>query len=196
MKIKITDKEIREYLDIETTEFPKYISPLINLANRFAQGTRPRIVGQMTELIHQFTGKKVSEWEQWYLKQKPEAIKNATEMVLKKIDNFKDALNRIDKSLVEKWIRDLIIVKTFIGLRFHEAVLKKGAAINKTSYRLADSEDESKGIDGYIGNTPISIKPNTYLLKPDLIENIKAKIIYYKKIEGGIEVDYSNILKS
>ena len=29
MKIRITDKEIREYLDIETTEFPKFISPLI-----------------------------------------------------------------------------------------------------------------------------------------------------------------------
>jgi len=194
MKIRITDKEIREYLDIETTEFPKYISPLINLANRFAQGTRPRIVGQMTELIQQFTGQKLAEWEHWYLKQKPEAIKNATEMILKKIDNFKDALNRVDKSLVEKWIRDLIIVKTFIGLRFQEAVLKKGAFIKKANYRLADPEEESKGIDGYIGNTPVSIKPHTYEAKPGLMEKINAKIIYYKKVEGGIEVDYSDIL--
>ena len=51
MKVKISIEEIRRYLDIETPEFPKYAAPLINLANRFSQGTRPRVVGQMTELI-------------------------------------------------------------------------------------------------------------------------------------------------
>jgi len=34
MKVKITIEEIRKYLDIETPEFPKYVAPLINLANR------------------------------------------------------------------------------------------------------------------------------------------------------------------
>lgn len=42
MKIKITFEEIRKYLDIETVEFPKYVSPLINLANQYAQGTRQK----------------------------------------------------------------------------------------------------------------------------------------------------------
>ncbi len=37
MKIKITLEEIRKYLDIETPEFPKYVTPLINLANQFRQ---------------------------------------------------------------------------------------------------------------------------------------------------------------
>jgi len=45
MKVKITIEEIRKYLDIETPEFPKYVAPLINLANQYAQGTRPRVVG-------------------------------------------------------------------------------------------------------------------------------------------------------
>jgi len=30
MKVKISIEEIRKYLDIETPEFPKYVSPLIN----------------------------------------------------------------------------------------------------------------------------------------------------------------------
>lgn len=63
MKIKIKNEEIRAYLDIDTPDFPKYVSPLINLANSFAQGTRPRVVGQMSELIQHFTGKTLSEWE-------------------------------------------------------------------------------------------------------------------------------------
>lgn len=63
MKLKISNEEIRKYLDIETPDFPKYVAPLINLANQFARGTRPEVVGQMTELIQQFTGKTLPEWE-------------------------------------------------------------------------------------------------------------------------------------
>ena len=54
MKVKISSKEIRRYLDIETPEFQKYVAPLINLANLYAQGTRPNVVGQMSELIQEF----------------------------------------------------------------------------------------------------------------------------------------------
>jgi len=193
MKVKISDNEIREYLNIEAHDFPKYVKPLINLANRFAQGTRPKIVGQMSELIQQFTGKKLSEWEKWYLKQKSEAVKTATTMILKKLNNFRNALDKIDQNMVEQWVKDLVIVKTFIGLRFQEAVLKKGAALNNTHYRLSKPEEEAKGIDGYIGNVPVSIKPHTYKLMEGLEENIEGKIIYYQKINGGIEVDYGNI---
>ena len=63
MKIRISSKEIRECLDIESIEFPKYVSSLINLANQYSQGTRPKVVGQMSELIQQFTGKTLPEWE-------------------------------------------------------------------------------------------------------------------------------------
>lgn len=195
MKVKISNKEIRKYLDIETPKFSKYVSPLVNLANQYAQGTRPKIVGQMTELIKEFVGKNILEWEIWYLQQKPEAIKVATEMILNKLSNFRGALNKIDQSLVEEWVRDLVIVKTFIGLRLQEATLKKGADIKKTSYRLANPKEEAKGIDGYIGNIPVSLKPDTYKSMKTLPEKITTKIIYYKKIDGGVEVDYGNILR-
>ena len=42
MKIKITIEEIKKYLEVETPEFPKYVAPLLNLANQYAQGTRPK----------------------------------------------------------------------------------------------------------------------------------------------------------
>jgi hypothetical protein len=37
------------------------------LANQNAQGTRPKVVGQMSELIKEFPGKDVAEWEEWYI---------------------------------------------------------------------------------------------------------------------------------
>jgi len=194
MKIKISIEEIREYLDIETPEFPKYISPLINLANQYAQGTRPKVVGQMSDLIQQFTGKTLSEWEKWYLEQKPDAIRKATEKIIGKLNNFRIALNKIDKNVVKQWVKDLVIVKTFIGLRFQEVILKKAANIKGVSYRLSNPEEEAKGIDGYIGDIPVSIKPHTYKMKAALPEHIAIKIIYYRKVGNGIEVDYGEIL--
>ncbi|MDI3531927.1 MAG: hypothetical protein PWR28_272 [Synergistaceae bacterium] len=194
MKVKISIKEIRNYMDIDTPEFPKYVNPLINLANQYAQGTRLKIVGQMSELINEFEGKTLSEWEKWYLEKKPEAIKNATEKILQKLKEFKNSLNNIDQAMVEQWVRDLVILKTFIGLRFQEAILKRGAEIKNTNYRLSKPDEEARGIDGYIGETPVSIKPRTYDAKASLPEHIDVKVIYYRKIDGDIEVDYGDVL--
>lgn len=193
MKIKLTNYEIRRYLDIESIEFPKYTTQLLNLANQNAQGTRPKIVGQMSELIQHFTGKTLPEWEEWYLKQKPDAIRNATERILQMLNNLKNAIEKIDREMVEEWVRDLVIVKTFMGLRFQEAILKKCAEVKSVDYRLSDFREESKGIDGYIGDIPISIKPETYKIKAALREDIAVKIIYYKKIKNGIEIDFSEL---
>jgi len=195
VRIKITFDEIRKYFDIKTSKFPKYVAPLINLANQYAQGTRPKVVGQMSELIQEFKGKTLSDWEKWYLKKKPEAIKNATEKILQILQKFKNSINKIDKKIVEQWVKDLVIVKTFVGLKFHEVIIKKGAEIKKTTYRLSTSQEESKGIDGYIGDIPVSIKPDTYKGKQFLPESIDVRVIYYKKIKNGIEVDYTEILK-
>ncbi len=194
MKVKISIKEIRKYLDIETPEFPKYVAPLINLANQYAQGTRPRVVGQMSELIQEFEGKTLSDWEDWYLKKKPDAVRNASEKILQKLKELRNAMSKIDRETVEQWVRDLVIVKTFAGLRFQEAILKKGAEIKGTNYRLSEPDEESKGIDGYIGDIPVSIKPHTYEVKDALPEHIDIKIIIYRKIDDGIEVDYGKVL--
>ena len=194
MKIKLTNEQIRKSLEIPLPSFPKYVTQLINLANQNAQGTRPRVVGQLTDLIQEFPGKTLSEWEQWYLQRYPNAINIAKEKIISMLENVKDAMRKIDEDMVYEWARDLVIVQTFIGLQFQEAILKKGAEIKGVSYRLSEKAGESQGIDGYIGNVSVSIKPETYKTKKSLNEEIQAKMIYYKKVKNGIEVDYSEIV--
>jgi hypothetical protein len=155
----------------------------------------PKIVGQMSELIKEFTGRTLQEWEQWYMEKEPEAIKVATDKIMKMLQNFRETLSNIDRKLVQQWVYGLVVVKAFIGLRFQEAILKKGAEIKGTSYRLAGPEEESKGIDGYIGDLPVSIKPHTYEVKAALSERIAVKIIYYRKLKDGLEVDFGEILE-
>ncbi|HQH59223.1 MAG: MjaI family restriction endonuclease [Bacteroidales bacterium] len=194
MKIKINNDDIRAYLDIEKINLDKYVSPLINLANQYAQGTRPKVVGQMSELIQQFNGKTISEWKQWYLANNPDAIENATKKIWTKIQELKDTINNINESDVEKWVEDLVIIKTFTGLKFQEVILKKAAEIKNTTYRLSNPDEESQGIDGFIGDIPVSIKPTTYKLESALKEQIEVKIIFYQKLKDGIEVDYGEII--
>jgi uncharacterized protein YukE len=193
MKIKLTNEQIRKSLEIPSPSFPKYVTQLINLANQNAQGTRPRVVGQLTDLIQEFPGKTLSEWEQWYLQRYPNAINIAKDKIISMLENVKDAMRKIDENMVYEWARDLVIVQTFVGLQFQEAILKKGAELKGVGYKMSEKTGESQGIDGYLGDIPVSIKPDTYKLKKSLREEIPAKLIYYKKVKNGIEVDYSEV---
>ncbi len=189
-KIKIKNEEIVEFLVGEKIDFPKYTTQIMNLANQNSQGTRPKVVGQMSDLIQEFDGQKYSEWVDWYQKVMPEAIDNATEKVYSMIVKLKEAMKKIDKELVRNWVRDLVLTKTFVGLNFQEAILKKIADLKNTSYRLADPKDESKGIDGYIGDNPVSIKAITYKTKNMLREQIDVDIIFYDKKKNGISIEF------
>ena len=188
MEFKIKVEEIRRLMEIENPEFPKYATQILNLANQNAQATRPKVVGQMSELIKEFTGRTLDEWEDWYLERYPDSIDKATKKILEMVNNFKEVINQIDESMIRQWVRDLVIVKTFIGLRFQEAILRKIAEKFDTEYCLSTPEEESKGIDGYVGNIPVSLKPVTYQSKKMLTEKIDVDIIYYEKQRDGLKI--------
>ncbi len=193
MKIKLTNEQIREALEIDPPSFPKYVTQIINLANQNAQGTRPKVVRQLSDLIQEFPGKKFDEWEEWYLQRHPDAIKNAREKIFDMVKKLKYAVNKIDEEMVNEWTKDLVLVKTFLGLKFQEAVLRKASELKGVDYRLANNTEESRGIDGYVGDIPVSIKPDTYKIKKGLSEQIAVKLIYYKKLKNGIEVDLGEL---
>lgn len=167
----------------------------MNLANQNAQGTRPRVVGQLSELIQQYPGKTYEDWKRWYLAQHPDALERATDKIIAMVEQLKQAIAYIDRDLVRKWVEDLVLEKTFIGLRFQEAILKRIAKIMNASWRFATPDEESRGIDGWIGETPISIKPITYKTKKSLREEISVPIVYYEKAKSGLEVDIGEVVQ-
>jgi len=189
-KIKISIDELTELSVGRSKKFPKYIGPIINLANQFAQGTRPAVVGQLSDLINECPYKTYEGWKNWYLSKRPDAIEVATKRIIRMLGVLEMAIKNIDEKTVKEWVEDLVLVKTFVGLRFQEAILKKIASIKGVSYRLATPEEEAKGIDGYIGGFSVSIKPSTYKAKPSLMEELQAeKVIYYKKKKDAFEID-------
>jgi hypothetical protein len=84
----------------------------------------------------------------------------------------------------------LVLVKTFVGLRFQVAILRRIASEKDVVWRLSETSEEALGIDGYIGDIPVSIKPDTYRSMSQLPESIKVQLIYYKKLKDGIVIEY------
>ncbi len=182
----------KESLD-DKIEFPKYTSQLINWANQNAQGTRPKVVGQLSDLFPEFmrSADEITKeaWEKWYLVKYPNAVDTATEKIWSQIQLLTEAIKLIDKDMVRKWVYDLVINKTYDGLYVQKDILEFLAKEQHATYRLATPEEESKGIDGYVGDIPYSIKPESYKTMDRLPEIIPVKMIYYAKTTTGLKLD-------
>ena len=193
MNFTIKDEDIQRLNDAESPSFPKYTSQLINWANQNAQGTRPVVVGQMSELFPEFmesgTEMTIDGWREWYTEKYPDAFEKATEKIFAQVQNLREAIPLIDKEMVTRWVEDLVIYKTFNGLYVQKAILASLAAKNNTTYRLATPEEEAKGIDGFVGSIPYSVKPDTYKTMGRLSETIDVKMIYYTKTKNGLKID-------
>lgn len=187
-KLKL-DEDERERLvaDIDP-EFPKYTTQIMNTANQNAQGTRPKVVGQMSEIVEEFKEEYpeggFEEWEEFYLTEYngEERISEATNKVYEMVEKMLEAAEQIDESMVHRWITDLVLYKTYTGLgRHEEAIFEKLAKEYDLEYTRSTPKEESKGIDGYLGDQPVSIKPITYRQKQGLQEDISSPIVYYEE---------------
>ena len=186
----ISNQELIEDIAGKPVSYPKYTTQLMNLANQNAQSTRPRNVGQLSELIQQYEGQSYAGWVEFYLERYPNAIDQATDRTCAMIENMRTAMQEIDRDMVRQWVEELVLTKTFAVLKYHETILRQIATREETTHHLAQPEEEAKGIDGYIGTRPVSIKPASYKAKPFLPEDIEVEIIYYEKTIGGIRVFY------
>ena len=193
MKFTIKNEELIVINGSETPDFPKYTSQLINWANQNAQGTRPVVVGQMSELFPEFMNSgmeiTIENWRKWYTEKYPEAFENATDKIFAQVQNLRNAIPLIDRDMVEKWVQDLVINKTFDGMYVQKAILASLAEKRGTTYRLATPEEESIGIDGYVGEIPYSVKPDTYKTMGRLSETIDVKMIYYSKTKTNLKIE-------
>lgn len=70
-----------------------------------------------------------------------------------------------------------------------KAILASLAEKRGTTYRLATPEEESIGIDGYVGEIPYSVKPDTYKTMGRLSETIDVKMIYYSKTKTNLKIE-------
>ncbi len=193
MTYSIKNEVIEKINESKAFTFPKYTSQLINWANQNAQGTRPAVVGQMSELFPEFvdSGEEVTveNWRKWYTEKYPDALDKATDKIFAQVQNLQNAIKWIDKEMVMRWVEDLVINKTFNGMYVQKAILASLAERKGLTFRLATPFEESVGIDGYVGDIPYSVKPDTYKTMGRLSEVIHVKMIYYTKTKTGLKIE-------
>lgn len=189
-KIKMKNSEVEQLSNASQYAFPQYATQIINLLNSNAQGTRPAVVGQMSELIQDFQGKSLEEWIIWYNERQPDAVHNATEKIYNMYQLMSEAFNAVTREMIEEWVKDLVYTKTYCGLKFQSAIIAFLAGKVGKSWRLASVEEEAKGIDGFIGDIPVQIKSITYKIEARLSETIEVPIVYYDKKKDGINIEY------
>ena len=196
--IIIKRKDREDLLNIKSKDFDKYVPQLINLANQISQATRPNNIGNISEMFKEFKRKNkngtLDDWEKYYISKQKDTIEVATKKILSYINKLRESLNGIDESVVKDWVEDLIFEKTYSGLNIQEIIIKKIAQMNNATYRLSNRKEEAKGIDGYINEKPVSIKPTSYDIK-HLQEDIDVKIIRYKKKNNKLIIYYNDLNK-
>ena len=193
MKYILKNESIMAYNESGDYEFPKYTSQLMNWANQNAQGTRPKVVGQMSELFPEFmaSGEEITieNWRRWYTEKYPDAFDKATDKIYAQVLNLRDAIPLIDRAMVRRFVEDLVITKTFTGMYFQKAIRSSLANKKGTSFRLATPAEESIGIDGFVGDVPYSVKPDSYKTMGRLSETIDVKMIFYTKTKTGLNIE-------
>lgn len=197
--IKISGDEMEGIVE---EEFKTYERFLLNYANRYSHGTRSNIVGQISELSKEFREENpegtLEDWIDFYLeKQGRDGLEEATEKIHSKVKEFEEVASGIDEDTARRWVEELVFIKSFEGLMVaEEAILKKLSEKIEVDYRNSTPEEESKGIDGYLGDQPISIKRETYASKDEFEEEIHAPIVYYEIQDGEIELDISELIET
>ena len=189
-KQKIPVDEIYDQTKV-SPDFPKYTTQLINLANQNAQGTRPDVVGQMSELIEESEADTYQEWREWYLERHPNAIDRATEKIKAHISNLKAAIEKVDESMIREWVKDLVLVKTAEGLLIEQKIFEHLCQEFNLPHRDSTAAEESRGVDGYVGDTPVSVKPDSYESKTSTKhEELDAVVVKYKTTSKYLTIFY------
>lgn len=165
---------------IPSREFPTYVSPLINLANRFSQATWPKHVGEVKKMVKELEPKSLEEWAKWYVTNHPDAIDDAALRVAAMLNNFRNALDNVDQQMVWRWVYDLIVNKTYTGTYAKQAIVENLSARFGERFSYPSKGEEAEGVDCKIDGLPISIRRE----RPDN-QPVGHHVIYYKEKKSG-----------
>lgn len=162
MKIKIKNQPTKK-----NPKYPKYHSTLYNRANNWAQATRPKTIGSMNSLFRQYykaSGGRIylPGWKQFMEANAIPAFRHAGRDIYKKFKQIQDSINsttdKQHRENCEIYANDLMTTKTFNGFNIQAHIAKALSAKYSVPWEFSDEGGESKGIDIYLGDIPISIK--------------------------------------
>ncbi len=153
-------------MQLQKLNLPKYLYSFINKANDISKATSAKKIGHLHVYYDQKKFRSLNEWKNWYNKKHSNAIKEAVNTIY---NVMKEGIGGTPRRNLRKYIRifveDLVYNRTFTGLKIQEAILTKMAEMKNKNYKWSSGKEDLSGIDGYIGNIPVSIKPDSSEMK-------------------------------
>ncbi len=223
MKIVIDKKNMskikkRVSLHSEVSQFklPIYSSQIFNIISGTGQATRPKYVGQMSEIVPAFIEKfwkensRFPNWEDWreyYSKNHKDEYLKGYEILKEYISKYKDALILVanDENEFSKiWYDKFIFFQNFAGFNYEFMIREKISDFydlkkNKKVIIKSTPDLESKNIDFIIRNEsgkdlPITVKPTSFFMA---LEKYKIKdgiimVTYETNSDGELIINIDN----
>ena len=162
--IKIGSKSFQAVTQRERSVFPLYSKSILNIATQNSKATGVKVVGSMKDQWTQFMatrGRSVQAWETWYMANGgPAKIQAATNRLYDMLCKMPVDHSVFTRALAEQYIMDLVINKTHYGMSGEYHSVLAAARHFDLDYRFSTPEEESQGIDAWIGDRPVQVKPH------------------------------------
>ncbi len=191
----------------ELYPLPKYAAQIFNIISNTGQATRPKVVGQMSEIIPNFINNFYDEkgvypdykdWEQFYLREYVSNYEDGFSKLKEYVSKYEHAMKQIlnNEELAKVWYNKFIFYQNFEGFEFEKIVfefIKENYGFGKKPFIIRNStkKEESKNIDFVVANSTndrkllFNSKPSTYSIEAKFT-NISNEIIIVRYIKDKI----------
>ncbi len=163
----------------------------MNLANHTSKATHRGSVGSLDEILAEFEAEHpdatFEEWVDYYNERyNGEAkVQRAAKKTHDMVENMRKAIDLITYDMVEQWIEDLILYKSYMGFDAREVIIPKLGRELQVGSKLADPKEMAEGISGYLGEQPICLRSLKHDEGPAMYEDAGVPVVYYEETDSG-----------
>lgn len=159
--IKLTAKHYQGVAHPYRKTWPKYATQLMNIAGQNSKATNPKNIGSIKEtwlqMRNQGTKGTLQNWTDFYnQKFGEEVLINAGTRIHNML--LKMGIEWIDQDMCIEYTKEIVYNKTHMGMAGEEMALEATAKYFDLPLRYSTTQEESQGIDGWIGDFPVQVK--------------------------------------
>jgi hypothetical protein len=160
--IKLTAKNFKGVVHRARREWPKYSTQLLNVAGQNCKAFDVRQVGSAKETWLEMRQQGIpGTFENWcnFYNSKPFAnnIPAQAQRLYEMIQKMQ--IGGISYDMCEDYIKEVIYNKTHMGMAGEEMAIQAVGSYYSLPVRFSDAQEEAQGIDGWIGEIPVQVKP-------------------------------------
>lgn len=169
VEITVDDTEVYDSLpDFEWEKYQRGFLGILNNAYNQSCNTGTKILGDMSEITDEFDGGSYDEFLSYYYNEwdghsrRVRAVRRMTENLVSRIEAVG---GEITERKARRWAKQYIgsmLVNSYRGFLDEERAIELVADEMGSDWRVADSSQESAGVDGYIEQTTVQVKPASH----------------------------------